>query len=461
MAGIKTLHLSDFQDIQTVDSKHLIAKYQTSRRSPIKKYELSLINLANCADYLSKWKSLKHPGIIPIKYLILPENGKSSSKKAYICTEYQEGETLENWLKENRDKVSKIDLSKIVRGVVEALDYMHKQQLAHGNLKILNIVIRKYSNAPILKDFWQVKKKKPEIIEDAKSLRLICAEIISPLNIKSRDDILKHRNSLTIAEQRFLQNAFSYEGLSWYYYDSYITGKHEYCTICFRFFAIENVISCSDSHSVCKECLDGMIRNYTSLGYFDWLNNNEGKVMCPSVSSISIRCTNFYDEKMILKQVSGATVRLFKDFQKKCKAEHMEMKGLFEEKKKISTTFEGKVEDAVHQVEEMLNLKCPRCHKAFIDFSGCTHLTCSLCKCKFCAICLGVYVNNEYQHAECCSSKANFTTEQKKRASLNIEQQLNSIRSTKIRNEVKKRISPLLDEHNLGIQQVQKKIRII
>jgi hypothetical protein len=456
--GIRTLQLSDFQDIQTVDSKHLIAKYK-NRRGQTKKYELTLIDIECCSDYLSKWKSLNHPGISRIKYLIISKKTRRC-QRTYICTEYQEGENLENWLKENRDKFSKQYRSVIARKIVEALLYMHQKQIAHGNLSTLNISISKQSNSPTLKDFWEIKeKKRPEFKEDVQSLFKVCAKIISPHKIKTSNDFLTHGHTLNMAENRFLRNAATFgTSVSWYLGDLYILGRHEYCIICFGNHFSDSVITCSDSHAVCKGCFNLMIRNYVSLSYFDWLNNNEGKVGCPFVSNS--RCNHFYEEQVILKFLSRPAAEMFLKFQEKCKAEHLEMKEKITEKQKISTTFEEKVENVVHQVEEMLNLKCPRCHKAFIDFSGCTHLTCSLCRCQFCAICLGVYFNNDYQHTNNCSLNENFMIAQKKRASLNIEQQMNAIGSEKIKNEVKKRISPLLKELNLGIKQFRKKIRI-
>ena len=283
--------------------------------------------------------------------------------------------------------------------------------------------------------------------------------IISPLKIKTYEDIRKHSDSLSITEQTFLKRALGFtDSISWYLNELYIQGRHEYCIICFENHFSDFVITCSDSHAVCKGCFILMIRNYVSLGYYDWLNNNEGKVSCPFVSSS--RCNHFYEEEVILKFLSRPTAEIFLKFQEKCKAEHLEMKEKITEKQNISTTFEEKVQDVVHQVEEMLNLKCPRCHKAFIDFSGCTHLTCSLCNCQFCAICLGVYFNNDYQHTNNCSLNEHYMAAQKKRASLNIEQQMNAIGSEEIKNEVKKRISPLLKELNLGIKQFRKKIRI-
>jgi hypothetical protein len=53
-----------------------------------------------------------------------------------------------------------------------------------------------------------------------------------------------------------------------------------------------------------------------------------------------------------------------------------------------------------NKLAESLNLKCPRCHKVFYDYSGCNALTCSNvdCKAAFCAVCLEDCGNNSHPH---------------------------------------------------------------
>ena len=41
-----------------------------------------------------------------------------------------------------------------------------------------------------------------------------------------------------------------------------------------------------------------------------------------------------------------------------------------------------------HIEEEILQMKCPRCRRAFYDFEGCFAISCSTCACKFCGWCL-------------------------------------------------------------------------
>jgi hypothetical protein len=47
-----------------------------------------------------------------------------------------------------------------------------------------------------------------------------------------------------------------------------------------------------------------------------------------------------------------------------------------------------------------LNLKCPRCQSAFLDYDGCNALTCAVpdCRAAFCAICLKDCGSDAHQH---------------------------------------------------------------
>jgi len=53
-----------------------------------------------------------------------------------------------------------------------------------------------------------------------------------------------------------------------------------------------------------------------------------------------------------------------------------------------------------HIVEKILNLACPRCKQAFVDFNGCMALTCSRagCGCGFCALCQADCGNDAHAH---------------------------------------------------------------
>jgi len=55
--------------------------------------------------------------------------------------------------------------------------------------------------------------------------------------------------------------------------------------------------------------------------------------------------------------------------------------------------------DAISQI---LTLKCPRCKRAFLDYTGCAALTCDGCGCGFCAKCLKDCGHDAHAHAKQC-----------------------------------------------------------
>ena len=60
----------------------------------------------------------------------------------------------------------------------------------------------------------------------------------------------------------------------------------------------------------------------------------------------------------------------------------------------------------LHVIEEILTCRCPRCHQAFLDFSGCFALKCSRCPCAFCAWCLADCGADAHNHvAVACQHK--------------------------------------------------------
>lgn len=58
-------------------------------------------------------------------------------------------------------------------------------------------------------------------------------------------------------------------------------------------------------------------------------------------------------------------------------------------------------------VEEILELRCPRCKRVFYDFVDCFALTCNGCRCGFCAYCLEDCGADAHRHvAQCGMNRA-------------------------------------------------------
>jgi hypothetical protein len=61
----------------------------------------------------------------------------------------------------------------------------------------------------------------------------------------------------------------------------------------------------------------------------------------------------------------------------------------------------------MHIIDEILTLRCPRCHQAFLDFDGCFALSCGVCPCHFCGWCLEDCGANAHPHVKTCRFKEN------------------------------------------------------
>ena len=56
-------------------------------------------------------------------------------------------------------------------------------------------------------------------------------------------------------------------------------------------------------------------------------------------------------------------------------------------------------------LEEILTMKCPRCTKAFFDFTGCFSVSCGNCPCSFCGWCLKDCGSDAHSHVAHCPAK--------------------------------------------------------
>ena len=94
---------------------------------------------------------LKHPNIIPI-FDVFEENNT-----AYYAMEYIDGESLNAKVK--REGALAEDMAvKYIRDVASALDYIHKRNIMHLDVKPANVMLRKEDDSAILIDFGLSKQ---------------------------------------------------------------------------------------------------------------------------------------------------------------------------------------------------------------------------------------------------------------------------------------------------------------
>lgn len=85
-----------------------------------------------------------------------------------------------------------------------------------------------------------------------------------------------------------------------------------------------------------------------------------------------------------------------------------------------------------HIIDQFLTLRCPRCKRAFLDYSGCAAVTCHACNCGFCAKCFKDCGRDAHEHARECrgpfpgvaavSSSLFLATEEFNRLNLQVAQ---------------------------------------
>jgi eukaryotic-like serine/threonine-protein kinase len=93
---------------------------------------------------------LKHPGIVS-----LYETGQTEEGVCYLVTEYVDGDTLEQRLKQKRLSVSAAAL--LIAQAAEALQYAHEQGVVHRDVKPSNILIDR-EGKPHITDFGLAKR---------------------------------------------------------------------------------------------------------------------------------------------------------------------------------------------------------------------------------------------------------------------------------------------------------------
>ena len=93
----------------------------------------------NIKDVVQNLRKLKHENIIRIRdYKETPNNN-------YIFTEYCNGGNLSDYQKyyinTNKSQINELFIQKIIRQIITGLEFIHNQQIIHGDIDIQNILI--------------------------------------------------------------------------------------------------------------------------------------------------------------------------------------------------------------------------------------------------------------------------------------------------------------------------------
>jgi hypothetical protein len=140
-------------------------------------------------------------------------------------------------------------------------------------------------------------------------------------------------------------------------------------------------VECANGHFISDETLANYVRALAK----ETAAKHRGTVKCPAAS-----CDSQYEGRLLALHLPAD---LFDAWMKMMKsAIEMEMEREFD-KRIDRAVAEATVTKSIsthrhHIVDKLLTLRCPRCNQAFVDFDACFALTCSRCRCGFCAWCL-------------------------------------------------------------------------
>ena len=161
---------------------------------------------------------------------------------------------------------------------------------------------------------------------------------------------------------------------------------------------------------MCIDCLKGYVTSHARGQDFT------GEIYCPnSIGDLLGGCDSKpYPHKALAIRLTDEAFGEYIQGQKRL-AERAMLQSIKEHKNeekaanKNVSPIELAVQQAVQTIrEDMLNLKCPRCDKVFIEFTDCFALEChdkQFCGCFFCATCLhdcGNTMPEAHQHVLKC-----------------------------------------------------------
>jgi len=183
------------------------------------------------------------------------------------------------------------------------------------------------------------------------------------------------------------------------------------CTICMEDLTILDGALCRpDGHFVCNDCFTHHVKEESNKLT---VATSDCNIYCPYKSPAMGGCNSpAYLGCLIARHASEDAFETFEkarlDIRESINNQKMQRE--YDERLEIEKHNMGKklFEDAVLEerkkiIEDILTLKCPRCRRAFLDFTGCFALTCSACSCAFCAYCLKDCGGNAHSHVAQCT----------------------------------------------------------
>eukprot|EP00960_Hanusia_phi_P028058 747184-Hanusia_phi.AAC.2 len=180
-----------------------------------------------------------------------------------------------------------------------------------------------------------------------------------------------------------------------------VTAK-QVCTVCWdEFRSTEGLLCLNNLHFLCSDCLNHEVIEQCSPNNAANFDNSALFVRCRQCQDFTI-----FDLKEGAQHLSAETFEAYL----KAREGVLVREALFEQDLMHQETLRALQDSETSKVsklrqrvvEDILTLKCPRCSMAFVDFDGCCALTCSSCRCGFCALCLQDCGEDAHQHVASC-----------------------------------------------------------
>ncbi len=213
------------------------------------------------------------------------------------------------------------------------------------------------------------------------------------------------------------------------------------CVVCFDECDMDCGVACRADHFICDECFNSEVKEQVSIENMGAFKMAKLCVRCrictgDSWLDIAVLTRHLKEDGFVAYLQAREAVAVGEALQEQEQAAQRQVEELQKELQRLATGHEAAVlQHRKRIVEDILTLKCPRqeCKRAFIDFTGCFALTCSQCKCGFCAYCLEDCGYDAHRHVANC--RYNIAPGKRVSASFGVFQSAQQMRRTRLLND--------------------------
>lgn len=185
---------------------------------------------------------------------------------------------------------------------------------------------------------------------------------------------------------------------------------HTLCMVCMDGHLEGGGMRCTEGHFLCWECLEGQVNASKDAGALDSAKDAKGNIRCPHPG-----CEIIYDTELALKNkaptgvldaLEGLRMTVYGNAASQEARRQALIEFEAEQERQDRLREMDKDNCAAHKlhkqiVDDVLNLRCPKCNAVFYDFSGCFAVSCE-CRESFCGWCLKGCGHDAHAHVANC-----------------------------------------------------------